>query len=484
MLNKRNLRQFTPLILATLALFTSCKDESGTLGLDVLPSEDLFSGTDQSSSLPGRNYDPVRLQSGDASYAIVGHLNDPFAGSTEASFITEVTIGELDGKLDQSDEWNEYFVDSLVLNLSYMENWWIGDKNAKHEVSIHRYNAPLSFSVDYTSDMEIAGNYDETALATRTSSAWDELPDSIWETDDYIHQWQFKLDQTLANEVFNYNDVTMTKRDSFKNAFGGLLIQSKIVNPDSKGSLVLFDLMSTQSNMKLFYSYNVIDSTTNEVDTTIHTSYTFPINIECMRINRFKHDQQEKVKFNTPDTEHLVAQGMAGSMIEIDFNEVQIINEEGEHENVFDFWSEKINTQKNNEYYGISAVDLFFEADTIAQYGDESFYSPMPDALRFYTRDAAGVYEQPTYAYNISDDSNWSPEFSGGNYEEETNSFKFRMAGESFRMMVEKPELRGPYYLSTPDPVSYPWKALLKNSDNQDSQSPKIRMKFVKIKTP
>jgi hypothetical protein len=49
--------------------------------------------------------------------------------------------------------------------------------------------------------------------------------------------------------------------------------------------------------------------------------------------------------------------------------------------------------------------------------------------------------------------------------------------------MVEKEDLRGPYYLSTPDPASYPWKVLLKNSDDPENPNPKIRIKEVSIDT-
>jgi hypothetical protein len=275
----------------------------------------------------------------------------------------------------------------------------------------------------------------------------------------------------------------MTKREAFKEAFGSLFIQSDLINTDTRGSLVVLDLLSTQSNMELFYSYNIIDSTTNEVD-SIHTSYVFPINIECMRINRLEHDQKEEISFNDTGASHLVAQGLAGSMIEINFNEVDIINEEGKTENLFHYWDRKSNTEENNEYYGISSVNISFEADTVAQYADESFFSPVPEALRMYKKKAEGQYEQPEYYYNPTDDSDWSPEFSGGGYDKETNSYNFKMAGESFKMMTEKPELRGPYYLSTQSPVAYPWKVILKNSSTQDALSPKIQLKYVKIKTP
>ncbi|WP_291857441.1 DUF4270 family protein [Marinilabilia sp.] len=484
MLNKRSLRQYLPLILATLAFFSSCKDESGTLGLDVLPTEDLFTGTDEVSFLKGQNYNPVKLQSNDASYAILGTLNDPFTGNTEASFITEINLGERIGSLNKSSEVREYYVDSLVLNLAYVKEWWIGDEDAKHQVSIHRFNSPLSMTNTYYSDMPVEGLYDETPLASVIQSANDGLADTTWVANKYTNQWQFKLDDALATEVFNLPDSIMVDRKMFREVFGGLFIKSTLADAESQGSLVEFSLTDALSNMRMYYSYNVIDTTdnANEVDTTIHTSYTFPINLECVRINRFSHDTQNKITFNDPETEHLVVQGMTGSMVEIDFNDVNVLNEEGEQINLFTYWEEKIKTEENGEYYGISAVDFIFEADTVAQYADEAFFSPASQALRLYKKEN-DQYLQPKYYYSLTDTSKWSPAFSGGDYNKETGTYTFRMYQESFRMMIEKEDLRGPYYISTPDPASYPWKVLLKNSTNQETPAPKIRIKYVKIGT-
>lgn len=483
MLNKRSLRQFMPLILATLAIFTSCKEESGTLGLDVLPPEDIFSGTDATSRLMGQNYDPVNIISSDASYAILGSVNDPFTGPTKASFISEINLGERIGSLNKTNEAREYFVDSLVLNLAYFKEWWIGNKDSKHEVSVHRFNAPLSMTETYYSDMPVDGLYDETPISTIVKSANDGLADTSWVQNDYANIWQFRLDDEVANEVFNLNDSIMSDRKAFRETFGALFIQSSLVDTETAGSLIEFNLTDNLSNMKMYYSYYVIDTVdnANEVVDTVQTSYTFPINLECVRINRFSHNNQD-VTFNDQEAEHLIAQGMAGSMIEIDFNDIMTVNEEGDQVNLFSYWKEKLDTEKNNEYNGISAVDIIFEADTVAQYEDEDFFSPAAQALKIYKKEDER-YVQPGYYYSVSDTSKWSPAFTRGDFDEETGTYTFRLYQESFRMMVNEDELRGPYYLSTPEPASYPWKVLLKNSNDSETPNPKIRIKEVSIDT-
>lgn len=479
MLNKRNLRQIIPLALMVFAFFTSCKDETGTLGLDVLPSDDLFKGTDTSSYLPAKNANPDNLRSDDASFAIIGDVNDEYAGKTNATFITQVNIGAY---LDEFNQGEDYFVDSLVLNLAYSKDNWFGNKNAKHNVQVHRLTDSLSFSRLYYSDMELEGLYDTSPLSERISSAWDALPDSVWEEDGYIHQWQFRLDQQLAEEIFNFSfpeDPSEARRVFQKELLNGFFIKSEPVD-DSRGSLIRLDLLNSKSNMKLYYSFHERDESTNEIDTTKQASYTFPINKECVRVNRFDHDHSNKVEFEIHDVNEFIAQGMAGSMVEIDFNDVEIETAESGTRNLFEFWEEKIDagSESEEEYYGISAVDVYFKADTILQNHDTLFHSPIPPSLRLYEMNN-GNPEEPVYETGQTSEpvANW---FIGGSYNDETAEYQFRMAGDYFRMMVQNPELRGPYYLAPPNPISYPWRVILLN----DEDVPYLRMKYVSIENP
>ncbi|MFW6203201.1 MAG: hypothetical protein ACOC30_02770, partial [Marinilabilia sp.] len=71
MIKKRILRHPLPFILiALVTILASCEDETGNLGLDVLPEKDLFTGTDTSTHILARNINPGKLQSDDAEYAI------------------------------------------------------------------------------------------------------------------------------------------------------------------------------------------------------------------------------------------------------------------------------------------------------------------------------------------------------------------------------------------------------------------------------
>jgi len=452
------------MILTALA---SCEDETGNLGLDVLPQDDLFTGTDTSTHVIARNINPERLQSDDAEYAIIGSVDDKFAGQTSASFISQITTGEyIDSVFNKSED---HYVDSLVLNLAYARNWWFGDKNAKHKVSVYHISTPLPFTQDYYSNMPVEGMYDTEPIGERISSGWDALPDSVWDDDEYVHQWQFRLDDQLAEEIFNYPEKTLDSREAFKEAFNGIMVQSELVSTNTPGSLIKLNTLASQSNMTLYYSYYERNEDGEVTDTT-HTDYKFPINKECVRINRFDHNHNEAIDFDDTDPEHLIAQGMAGSYVEFDLKES------------IDFktWKEKIiTTDKDPEFNGISAVDIYFKVDTTLQKEDDNFYSPIPPIFRIYHLED-GNFKEPFYETGQESDPvrRW---FTGGQYNEETGEYKFRIAGEYFKRIIEEKEPSGPYYLATPEPLSDNRRVIFQNNEAGDATTPRIRIKYVTI---
>lgn len=487
MLYKKSLRQFMPIILAAFAFLASCKDETGTLGLDVLPSDDLFSGTNTGSYFPAQNENPARLRTDDAVYAILGSVDDPYAGTTKASIITEVTLGDLaTGKLNKSDETHNYYIDSLVLNLAYSNNWWFGDQNANHNIRVYQFNQSLDFTQKYYSDIQVEGLYDEMPVGEMVSSAIDTVPVYSSTDTSYVHQLRIKLNDQLAEELFNYKEDTMTSRETFKEVFRPFYISSELVDTDTRGSLIALSMLANESNMTLYYSYEEINEDTDEVEDTTNTSYTFPINIECLRVNKFEHNNSGSVELGTSETDHLVAQGMAGSIVKIDFNDIAFKDENNQTHNLFDYWESRIADGEQDQYYGISAVDVFFKVDTLLHTQDDSFYSPIPNKLNIFRMNGNEELETPLYSYNIEDDSEWSPEFTGGFFNQETAEYQFRLVGETFKMMVEKPELRGPYYLSIARPENYefgvfPWRTILINNQEGDDYSPRFNIKYVTI---
>ncbi|PWE00260.1 DUF4270 family protein [Marinilabilia rubra] len=482
MLKKRSLRQFVPIIVAAFAFFASCKDETGTLGLDVLPSDDLFSGTNTESHLPAQNENPVRVRTDDVRFAKIGTVTDPYGGTTKASIVTEVTLETTNfGKLNKSDNQYNYTVDSLVLNLSFYKGWWFGDTTAYHNLQVYQLNTPLSPSQKYYSDFSVDGLLPEEPLGEKLGYARDTVPFINQSETIYVPQFQIKLDHQLAEEIFNFEEDTMTDRETFRGAFNPLYITSELVDTETRGSLIALDLLANSTNMTLHYSRESL-----EEDTTVALDYTFPINIECLRINRFEHDNTNTIDIGNTEADHLIAQGMAGSLVKIDFNNVEFVDENGQSHYLFDFWESKSADGEEDQFYGVSAVDVFFETDTLLYQQDEKFISSAPDKLNLFKLNEDNELEVPFYKPIPDDPNTWVSFFIGGFRNKDTQEYQFRMEKEIFEMMVEQPELRGPYYLSIANPENYefnvfPWRAILLNNQTGEPNTPRFRIKYVKI---
>lgn len=89
--------------------------------------------------------------------------------------------------------------------------------------------------------------------------------------------------------------------------------------------------------------------------------------------------------------------------------------------------------------------------------------------------------------FTTENPNTWISLFIGGFINPETSEYQFRMEKEIFKLMVENPEYRGPYYVSVAKPDSYdfadvfPWRAVLINDQEGDVPTPRFKIKYVSI---
>ncbi len=482
-----------PVIIGLTIITGGCTNEIGTLGLDILPPQDLFTGADSSRYFGAQNFNPEFIKSNDPAYAIIGSVNDLITGKTAASFITQVTLSSA---VDTFKRNEDYVVDSLVLSLSYSRNWWTGNKDARHNIKVYKFNAPLSLDEDYYSNMAVEGLYDPEPIGQRISSAWDQQTDSVWDIARYTHKWNIKLDQATTDEFFNFPKEVLESKEAFQLAFPGLFVEAEPLDTEgpNTGSLVNIDLLSQASDLKLYYHYYKRDAE-NVVTDTIETGYVFPINRECVRINRFEHDHMDAIDFSSSKPDKLVAQGMAGSYVTFDLRK----SAGGPVD--FDVWKQRLDAHNTDEtFFGISAVDLYFKVDSALQNNDTTFYSPVPEVLKIYTIDNNGALEEPAY-FTGSTSEPKSPWFLGGTYNPTTHEYQFRMNmttvfnpqdstftyEEFFHKLVNgSSETQGPFILAPSNPRSDARRVVLMNDENaaEGELTPRVQIKFVTFRKP
>lgn len=92
---KARLAKFLAIIFITTPFFFGCEDEPATIGLEILPSDDLFEAEMQIEFPEVMNVWTDGIQSDGPtkfSYGLLGYFNDPRFGTTKADFVTEASL--------------------------------------------------------------------------------------------------------------------------------------------------------------------------------------------------------------------------------------------------------------------------------------------------------------------------------------------------------------------------------------------------------
>ena len=400
--------QYILIGLISLLFAAGCKDDPADFGKEILPGKTFLSPYSYDGhKLIAYNVTKDSVRTDDPSYGIFGYLRDPEFGLSKADLLTQFTPGAMivDSAFRRD---TSYAVDSVVLYLNYRFNWWYGNMFARHNISVYELTSDLYPSpYKYYSNLDVNGYYDPSApLATRVSFVNDDVPDSLWKRTEYnmweypdslwrypsymwetsanpyeSHYWSFKLDQAYAEALFDLDSATLADPYAFKNKFKGFYIASELANPASQGSLVRIDMLGQGSGLKMYYHYISYNENGEPTD-TIPKAHEFPINVEAVRVNRFKHDFENKIVFNDSTVEHLYIQGMAGSYARLDFPES------------FYNWSDSLDYDEGDgitSHCRFSVVDMLVYADSTMS-DPEKF--PPPASLTVYVpkKDSEGNY--------------------------------------------------------------------------------------------
>ena len=374
-----------------------------------------------------------------------------------------------------ADVWK---VDSLVLNLQYLFNNWYGDMLSKQNVKIYELTTALgSTSQDYFNDYDVNGKYNPIPLAEkmvhpnceipdtlRNAANWADLwryPDSLLNAPQYLWDnvkvnaakdsswlssdfkgntsqtkvWSFKLNQDITERFFNFDEGTLRSTAALKGAFSGLYVTADLPS-GTDGSLTKINLLSSPNavatNIMIHLSRkHKYKNKVNEIrDTTSLYAYAFPVNVENVRFNRYKHIPSSSIKKDDPTTDRLYIQGMAGSYASMQLPE-EIIN-----------WRDSIVPKGNSkEFHLVSNIDLFMEIDT-THYpvrGGMSRY-PIPQQLTVKWKNEKGEIVDPIYSIVVNGKSITAPVF-GSNADS-----KGRRSGIG-EIVIQKSDEGRPVYL-------------------------------------
>lgn len=260
------------LILVSALLYAACNKEDHGVGLNIQPPGDKLNviSTDTTTVIAySQIVDSVKTD--ETSVSLLGSLLDPVFGKTTASFYTQLRLS-----LTAFSFGTNPVPDSLILTLKYKDHY--GDTNAVMTVSVYELAEQIQLDSLYFSHQSVAVK--ETLLGQKTFTP-DFSSDVIVGTDTLDPHLRINLgtlSTELATRLLSAPADTMESSTSFLNYFYGLYVTAEPAN--SGGIIIYLDLLSSLSEMTLYYHNDTEDS----------LSYAYLINSNCARFGHYDHD--------------------------------------------------------------------------------------------------------------------------------------------------------------------------------------------------
>jgi hypothetical protein len=260
------------LFLFMTLMFTNCNDDNNSLGLDIQPPNDKLNlmASDTASVIA---YSQVidSIKTDETSLSLLGSMVDPVFGQSTVSFYTQVRLSQNAFSFGTGP-----LPDSLVLALDYED--FYGDSTSAMTIKVYELDAPILVDSVYFSHQSLAVK--STLLAEKTFVP--DFADSVAVLGDtlapHLRINLTDITSSLALKLLNAPADSMASNASFLNFFYGLYVTAEPVN--SGGSIIYFDLMSSLSQMILYYRNATEDS----------LKFNYLINSNCARFGHFDHD--------------------------------------------------------------------------------------------------------------------------------------------------------------------------------------------------
>lgn len=321
-------------LLFIITLLFSCRKQDSSIGLDIQPEGDLL-GSSYCDTNTIISYtildDSMRTDENSLSvnYAIIGTLNDPVFGRSDASVFTNfVMLNNVIG----SGFGSAPKLDSVVLTLTYLSAYY-GDTTDALRFNVYKIRDTDSLSYDSSYYSGRVKNYDPTDVTYNGQGIQIKpYPKKNVQVGDGISKAHVRL--RLKDEIGQYfmDDTTrIASTAALQHAFRGLYITTRNTPSLSDyGSLIYFSMTDEQTRLTLYY-HNSPSTTVKALDLGIGTSGA--------RYNQFEHDystafdslrqQLAPIKDTARGQGNIFIQGLAGLKAKIQIPYLQHLADSG-----------------------------------------------------------------------------------------------------------------------------------------------------------
>ena len=257
----------------------SCKKGDNFIGSE-LQNEDINVSQLTNFTINTYTKEADSLKADELSVSTLGSMKDAELGKTESSFFTQLRLPVENVDFTSGGSLSDIVLDSIVLTLEYFDHY--GNLDAQ---TFEVYEVLDNIDIDSTyyngTTFTNAGtNLVESGKGTLTPNPTSKVFNG---TDTVSAQLRLKLDNSFGQLILNESgNATLSNNTSFAQFLKG--IEVKVNNPgqaNGSGAILLFNLISANSNVTLYYRNTVTSDT---------LSFNLLMNTNCARVNLNTHD--------------------------------------------------------------------------------------------------------------------------------------------------------------------------------------------------
>ena len=257
----------------------SCKKGDNFIGSE-LQNEDINVSQLTNFTINTYTKEADSLKADELSVSTLGSMKDAELGKTESSFFTQLRLPVENVDFTSGGSLSDIVLDSIVLTLEYFDHY--GNLDAQI-FEVYEVSDNIDIDSTYyngTTFTNAGTNLVESGKGTLTPNPTSKVFNG---TDTVSAQLRLKLDNSFGQLILNESgNATLSNNTSFAQFLKG--IEVKVNNPgqaNGSGAILLFNLISANSNVTLYYRNTVTSDT---------LSFNLLMNTNCARVNLNTHD--------------------------------------------------------------------------------------------------------------------------------------------------------------------------------------------------
>ena len=302
------IKNFILFLSAFALLYSSCKKDVNTLAVGFINPDSSFNSTQESIFLNSFTTTMDSLATHQQSLYILGAINDPIFGKSQATILTTYTIPNNAASFSFGDS-SKVIIDSVVLQLRIgNDTTCIGDINAIHDIKVYELTEKLSD----TSAIFSNRNYLKSSTVVGTFNTKFSPNDSIKNTYLYSNAvipacMRIKMSDDFKLKLQNQKIFTST---SFYDFYKGFAIVDESNFGPNEGGFWYMNLNSIYTNLVVYYRND-----------TTHLRAEFPIQFANPKYNKYVNNssfltQPNTTKFNASQQRDICyLQSMGGTKL-------------------------------------------------------------------------------------------------------------------------------------------------------------------------